>query len=871
MKFDRFTVLSREALVAAQDSAQRRQNPELNPLHLLESLLAQEEGVVVPILRKLGVRPEVMLREVEQNLKTLPRVGGNASAPGMSQSFRLVLQNAQEEAEKLRDEYMSTEHILLALAGDAQKTGKLLAQAGVQRDRVLQAMAEVRGSHRVTDENPEQKYQALEKYTRNLTALAQRNKLEPVIGRDDEIRRALQVLSRKTKNNPVLIGEPGVGKTAIAEGIAQRIVTGDVPESLKDKQVVSLDLGAMIAGSKFRGEFEERLKAVLKEISDADGQIVLFIDELHTLVGAGASEGSLDASNMLKPALARGELRCIGATTLNEYRKYVEKDAALERRFQPVYVAEPTLEDTLTILRGLKERYEVYHGIRIADSALIAAARLSDRYIADRFLPDKAIDLVDEAAAGLKMQIESLPVELDQLQRKLVGLTIENQALKQETNRASNARRNELTREIAELRETIDTGKARWTHERELIERIQALQEEIEHLKTTSHQAQRQGNYDEAARVRFGALPQAEQNLEQLQHQMAKLQEQGSFLRQEVTDEDIATIIGRWTGIPVARMLESEQAKLLAMEQRLHERVIGQERAVNAISDAVRRARSGLQEAQRPVGSFLFLGPTGVGKTELSKALATFLFDNEDAIVRIDMSEYMEKHSVARLIGSPPGYIGHDEGGYLTEAIRRRPYAVILFDEIEKAHRDVFHILLQLLDDGRLTDGKGRTVDFSNTVIIMTSNIGSHFIQEFGSQNPEKAHNLVMSEVQNTFRPEFLNRIDELIMFHALARKHMTPIVNIQLQRVRKLLSDKDLDIQLDEDSISFLAQKGFDPAYGARPLKRAIQTWLTNPLSKKLLAGHFPPHTTIQVQKQPDCDALSFGQALFEAQKQAS
>jgi ATP-dependent Clp protease ATP-binding subunit ClpB len=845
MQMDKLTIKAREAVHAANDAATSYGNPELTNLHVAAALLQQEDGVVPAVLTKLGVRSASLLADLQRQIKDLPRVRGG-SGPKISGNLNNTLRLAQEVATRLRDDYISTEHVLVALIADPGKTGELLKSMGVTEERVLQAMVDVRGSHRVTDDNPEDKFQALDKYTRDLTELARRDKLEPVIGRDAEIRRALQVLSRKTKNNPVLIGEPGVGKTAIVEGIAQRVASGDVPESLRDRRVVSLDLGALIAGAKFRGEFEERLKAVLKEVREKDGQIILFIDELHTLVGAGAAEGSMDASNMLKPALARGELRCIGATTTTEYRKYIEKDAALERRFQPVMVDEPTVEDTITILRGLKERYEVYHGIRIADAALVAAARLSYRYVADRFLPDKAIDLVDEAAAGLKMEIESMPTEIDQLQRRLISLQIERQALNREDDAAGVAHREELDARIGKLQGEIDKEKATWEAERTIIETVRSGKERIEQLRLAGERAQREGNLARAAEIRFGHVPEAERQLANAQAKLADVQRGGSYLREVVTDEDIAGIVARWTGIPVTKMLESEQQKLLQMEERLHERVVGQEQAIVAVSDAVRRARSGLQDPNRPVGSFLFLGPTGVGKTELARALATFLFDDESAMVRLDMSEFMEKHSVARLIGAPPGYVGYDEGGYLTEAIRRRPYTVVLFDEIEKAHPDVFNVLLQVLDDGRLTDGKGRTVDCTNVVIIMTSNIGSHHIQELAGQ-PERMHELVMTEVRRHFRPEFLNRLDDMIVFHGLAREHMDHIVRIQLGRLHALLAERDLTLHLGPEAVAFLGDRGYDPVYGARPLKRAIQNHVTNVLARQVLGGDFVAGQTLE------------------------
>ncbi len=846
MRIDKFTIKSREALADAQDLAAAGGHPEVRPIHLLDALLVQQDGIVAPIINKLGVGTDRLVAAVKASLAKLPRVEGVTAA--LSNSFSDVMRTAQKEADALQDEYVSVEHLLLALTSDKGSAGEVLKAHGVDHASVLEATHEVRGNQRVTDVSPEGKYQALEKYTRDLTEAARHGKLDPVIGRDEEIRRSLQVLSRRTKNNPVLIGEPGVGKTAIAEGIALRIATGDVPESLKDKRVASLDLGALIAGTKFRGEFEDRLKAVLQEIDAAEGRIILFIDELHTLVGAGASEGSMDASNMLKPALARGELRCVGATTLAEYRKYIEKDPALERRFQPIMVEEPNVEDTITILRGLKERYEVHHGIRISDAAIVSAAILSNRYVTDRFLPDKAIDLVDEAAAGVKMELESLPQDIDRIERRTVSLEIERQALKKEEDEISRKRLADVEKEIAELREQASGMKAKWMNEKEIISRLRGLKGRIEELRNEYEQAERAGSLDRAAEIRFGILPQAEKDLAKTQEELETTQSGGSFLREEVTDEDIARIISRWTGIPVQKMLESEQRKLLQMEDRLHERVIGQVEAVQAVSDAVRRTRSGLQDPNRPIGSFIFLGPTGVGKTELARALAGFLFDDDQNMVRLDMSEFMERHTVARLIGAPPGYVGYEEGGYLTEHVRRRPYTVVLFDEIEKAHPDVFNILLQILDDGRLTDGKGRTVDFTNTVIVMTSNVGSHYIQEYGQSEPAKAEELVMGELRKMFRPEFLNRVDDIILFHSLTRPEMDHIVDIQLNHLRNLVDARGFDLELTPDAKTLLADRGYDPAYGARPLKRVIQRELQNELAKYLLSGEFPPGSTIRV-----------------------
>lgn len=864
MRFDKFTIKAQEAIQTANEIAEKRGNQELQPEHLLLALLDQTEGVVAPVLQKIGVAPSDLKSSIEKETNKLPKIEGVMGQSYISPRLKTILDSAVKEAERLKDEYVSTEHLLLAIIDDKTLAG-LFSGLGLTKDKIYAALAEVRGSQRVTDPEPESKYQTLAKYTRDLTALARQGKLDPVIGRNEEIRRVMQVLSRRTKNNPVLIGEAGVGKTAIAEGLAQRIITGDVPEPLKNKRVLSLDLGALVAGTKYRGEFEDRLKALLKEINQSQGEIILFIDELHTVVGAGAAEGAQDASNMLKPALARGELRCVGATTLDEYRKYIEKDAALERRFQPVLVSEPSVEDTIAILRGLKERYEVHHGVRIQDAALVAAATLSYRYISDRFLPDKAIDLMDEAASALRMELDSMPREIDIIERKIMQLEIEVQALKKEKDDDSKKRLKKLEKEIAEQKEKSSQLKAHWQNEKTAIQKIREIKEKIESEKNHAEELKRKGDLERVAELQYGVIPGLEKQLKEENKHLAEIQKTQKMLNEEVTEENIAEVVSRWTNIPVSRMMEGEKEKLVHMEERLSKRVIGQEEAIKSVANAIRRARSKLADPNRPIGSFIFMGPTGVGKTELARALAEFLFDTEQAMIRIDMSEYMEKHTASRLIGAPPGYVGFEEGGQLTEAVRRKPYSVVLFDEIEKAHQDVFNVFLQILEDGRLTDGHGRVVNFKNAVIIMTSNIAGDMMQQMAQQtdgDPAKIRNKVMDALRRQFRPEFINRIDDIIIFRPLSKDDIKKIVDLQSEYLVKRLAEQNITLKLTDGTKEMLAMTGYDPSYGARPLKRLIQHKVQDPLALKILDGEFKEGETITVQP----DKKNLGEFEFKS-----
>jgi len=862
MRIDKLTLKTQEALREAQSLAIERGNPQIEPEHLLLSFLRQEGGVLDPVLRRLGANPDEIGRATDELISKFPSVEGGGQEPYISRELKAILDNAFGEAEKLKDEYVSSEHVLLSIVRQGKHAlSKLMKERGVTVDLILKALIDIRGQQRITDPNPEEKYRALERFSRDFTDLARKNKLDPVIGRDGEIRRVVQVLSRRTKNNPVLIGEPGVGKTAIAEGLAQRIVSGDVPEGLKGKRLIALDIGALIAGTKYRGEFEDRFKAVLKEITAAEGEVILFIDELHTLVGAGAAEGSMDASNMIKPALARGELHCVGATTINEYRKHIEKDAALERRFQPVMVGEPSIEDTIAILRGLKEKYEIHHGVRITDPALVAAATLSSRYISDRFLPDKAIDLVDEAASKLRIEMDSLPIEIDEIEREIVRLEMERQALRKEKDKASRDRLETIEGELSGLKEKSKALKVHWSSEKLSIKKIQDIKKEIEETRALEQKAERDGDLAGASELRYGRLPDLEQSLAEENERLRDIQSRMTILKEEVDEEDIAEVVSAWTSIPISKLMEGEMEKLLKMEDRLHERVIGQDEAIMAISNAVRRARSGLQDPNRPIGSFIFLGPTGVGKTELARALAEYLFDAEEAMVRFDMSEYMERHSVARLIGAPPGYVGYEEGGELTEAVKRKPYSIVLFDEIEKAHNDVFNILLQIMEDGRLTDGMGRTVDFRNTVIIMTSNLGSQVIRELKDRDYDEMRSMTMEVLQREFKPEFLNRVDDIVIFHSLTVEQIKEIVDIQIARIQERLASRDMAVMLTDHAKDHLARKGFDPAYGARPLKRTIQTSILDPIARLILEGGLSNGSHVLVDYDASKDQFTFAQ----------